>query len=93
MLGPYRQKKFGKLGTVIPRVSVCVAVPLRIEIDAVAPNDLHRRQEPRGLEAGAVYDHVGGVLLPVLGNDSAPHNLLDLVGDQVYVVALQSLSP
>ena len=47
-----------------------VAVPLLVQVDAAAAGDLHRREELRRLEAGAVDDHVDVVLVAVGGDDA-----------------------
>ncbi len=58
VFGPYRQNRFGKPGIVMPEVGARVAVPLLVEVDSAATRHLHRREELRRLEPGAVDDHV-----------------------------------
>ena len=59
VFGPYRQKKFGKPGHRDAEVRAGVAVPLLVQVDAVAALHRHRREELRRLVAGAVEDDVG----------------------------------
>ena len=74
-------------------VGAGVAVPAPVEVDAVAADDLHRRQELRRLEAGAVEEHVELVQLAVDGDDALGHDLLDARRRQRDVVAVQRRGP
>ena len=93
VLGPYSMKKLGKFGATMPEVGPGVAVPLLVQVDTVATGDAHRREEARGLEAGAVDDDVGIVRGAVGQSQACRADLRDWLGDQVHVVALQGRRP
>ena len=71
VFGPYRQKRFGKARDRDAEVGARITVPVRVQVDAVASLHRHREEEAIGLETGAVDQHVGRVLLAVLGHDAA----------------------
>ena len=77
VFGPYIRNRFGKPGHRETEVGACVAGPPLVEVDAADARDLHRREELRRLEAGAVDEHVELVLHAVDGADALLGDLLD----------------
>ena len=64
-----------------------------VQVDAVAPGHLHRREELRSLEARSVDNHVDLVLDAVGGDDARGRDLPNRLGDQLHVVAFQRARP
>ena len=74
---PVEHEEVREAGHGDAEVGAGVAVPALVEVDAAAADDLHRREELRRLEAGAVEQHVELVQLAVDRDDALGHDLLD----------------
>src|SRR5205085_2191026 len=74
-------------------IRACVALPMFVQVDAVASRDRHRGQEFRGLEPGPVDDDVDVVRDAVDGDNAGRRDLAYRVGDELDVLALQRARP
>ena len=88
MPGPYMQNRFGKPGTVMPRYADGLVAPVLTEVLAAA-GDLHRPEEPVGLEAGRVHDDVDVVALAGDRDDAVGVDVVDPFADEFDVGALE----
>ena len=90
---PVEHEEVREAGHRHAEVGAGVAVPAAVQVDAAAADDLHRREEPRRLEAGAVDQHVELVQLAVDGHDALRHDPGDARRGERDVVAVQRLRP